>query len=295
VGRWRRSGFPGAGERPTDWMSAVDRPPPLVSPAVRLTAVEERDLVVATEAGDPRACRQLVDAFLPQIAGIAGGFRHSPDVDRRELVQEGVAGLLLAARRFDPSLGTPFWGYASFWVRKAMQELVAELARPFALSDRAVRQLAAVRTARSDHLGKRGVEPSNDQLSLSTGLPLAQVERLRATERTARSLDQPWSGSDESGGTVGDRIADPTSALDFDGVLDDIESRETRALTDLLDDRERRVINAHYGLGQPAQSLRRIGEDLGVTAERVRQIEAGGLAKMRASRAGTIVVPRGKP
>jgi RNA polymerase sigma factor (sigma-70 family) len=274
-------------------MSAVDRLP-LVSPAVRLTAGQERDLVIATEAGDPRACQQLVDAFLPQIAVLAGAFRHSPGVDRRELLQEGVAGLLVAARRFDPSLDTPFWGYAAFWVRKAMQELVAELTRPFSLSDRAVRQLAAVRTARSAHLGERGVEPTTDQLSRATGLAREQIERLRATERTARSLEEPsWAGN-RSAGTVGDRIADPTAEQAFDGVLDDIELRETRALTDLLDDRERRVINAHYGLGEPAQTLRRIGEGLGITGERVRQIEAGGLAKLRASRAGTIVGPDGR-
>jgi RNA polymerase primary sigma factor len=263
-------------------MSAVDRLSP-VSPVVRLTTSQERDLVVATEAGDPRACRQLVDAFLPQIAGIAGAFRHSPGVDRRELVQEGVAGLLLAARRFDSSRGTPFWGYASFWVRKAMQELVAELARPFSLSDRAVRQLAAVRAARSDHLGRHDVEPSTDQLSRSTGLPRQQVERLRALERAPRSLEERASPNGRSVATVGDQLADPAAEGAFDGVLDAVELRATRALTDQLDERARRVIHAHYGLGEPPRTLRAIGESLGVTAERARQIEAAGLAELRAS------------
>jgi RNA polymerase sigma factor (sigma-70 family) len=264
-------------------MSAVDRLP-FVSPAVRLTASKERDLVIATEAGDPRACQQLVDAFLPQIAGMAGAFRHSPGVDRRELVQEGVAGLLLAARRFDPSLGTPFWGYASFWVRKAMQELVAELARPFSLSDRAVRQLAAVRAARSDHVGRHHIEPSTDQLSRSTGLPREQIERLRAVERAPRSLDEGDAPGGESVGTVGDRLADPAAEQAFDGVLDAVDLLATQAaLTDRLNDRARHVIQAHYGLGEPPRTLSAIGESLGVTAERVRQIEAAGLAELRAS------------
>lgn len=94
----------------------------------RLTAGEERDLVMAAECGDAAACRTLVEAFLPAIGNLAHGFQGSR-VERRELLQEGVAGLLFAARRYDSELDTPFWAYASFWVRKAMQELVAELTR----------------------------------------------------------------------------------------------------------------------------------------------------------------------
>lgn len=272
-------------------MSAVEHLPG-VSGARRLTAAQERDLVIATEAGDERACRELVDAFLPQIAVLAGAFGH-PGVDRRELVQEGVAGLLVAARRFDAALGTPFWGYASFWVRKAMQEFVAEMARPVSLSDRAVRQLAEVRSARSTHLAQRGSDPSAEELSRLTGLARGHIERLQATERVAWSLEAPARADGGSAGTVGDRIADPYAERAFDGVLDRIELRETRALTGLLDERERRVIHAHYGLGEPPQTLRRIGESLGLSAERVRQIEAGGLAKLRSSLTRTIVVPDG--
>src|ERR1700754_1015657 len=119
-----------------------------MSDAERLTVRQERDLVIAVEGGDPEACRRLVEAFLPAIFGVARGFRSWTGVERQELVQEGVAGLLFAARRYDPRLGPPFWAYASFWVRKAMQELVADLTRPVALSDRAVRSLALVKSAR---------------------------------------------------------------------------------------------------------------------------------------------------
>jgi RNA polymerase primary sigma factor len=274
-------------------MSAVEHLPGL-SDAQRLTPAQERDLVIATEAGDDRACRDLVNAFLPQIAVLAAAFHHGPGVTRRELVQEGVAGLLVAARRFDAALGSPFWGYASFWVRKAMQEFVAEMARPVSLSDRAVRQLAEVRSARSDILAQRRLDPSAEELSRLTGLARSHVERLQATERVAWSLEAPTSDG-MSAETVGDRIADPGAERAFDGVLDEIELRETRALTGLLDDRERGVIHAHYGLGgEPPRTLRSIGESLGLTAERVRQIEARGLAKLRASRAGTIVVPDGR-
>src|ERR1700722_8919193 len=113
-----------------------------------LTAPQERNLVIAAESGDAEACRRLVEVFLPAIGGLARGFHSAVGVERQELVQEGVAGLLFAARRYDPRLNTPFWAYASFWVRKAMQELVAELTRPVALSDRAMGGLAPLRGAR---------------------------------------------------------------------------------------------------------------------------------------------------
>jgi RNA polymerase primary sigma factor len=248
----------------------------------RLTALQERDLVIAAERGDADACRRLVEAFLPAIGNLARTFQHTR-VERLELLHEGVAGLLVAARRYDTMLDTPFWAYASFWVRKAMQELVAELTRPVALSDRAVRELAQVRRARSEHLKFHGVEPSPDELSRATGLTPAQLERLQATERTPRSMQEQLSGGDEATATIGDTIADPTAEDALQQVLDAFEIRHVRDLTEQLDERERTVIRAHYGLGQDAQTLSEIGAGLGLTAERARQIEAGALGKLRAA------------
>jgi RNA polymerase sigma factor (sigma-70 family) len=238
----------------------------------RLTASQERDLVVAAECGDSAACRELVEAFLPAIANLARGFQGGR-VERPELLQEGVAGLLFAARRYDPELNTPFWAYASFWVRKAMQELVAELTRPVALSDRAVRDLARIRTARRDHLEANGNEPTTEELSSSTGLTPAQLQSLQATERTPRAVE-----------AVGDSIVDPGAEQAYQQVLDNLEIRAVRDLTAELDERERTVIRSHYGLGvaQP-QTLSEIGAALGLTAERARQIEAGALSKLRAA------------
>jgi RNA polymerase primary sigma factor len=248
----------------------------------RLTALQERDLVIAAECGDSDACRKLVETFLPAIGDIARSFKNSR-VERLELLQEGVAGLLVAARRYDTTLNTPFWAYASFWVRKAMQELVAELTRPMALSDRAVRELAQIRRSRSEHLQLHGVEPTTDELSRATGLTTAQLERLQATERMPRSMQQQLTGADEATATIGDTIVDPTAEQAYQQVLDDFEIRDVRDLTAQLDERERIVIRAHYGLGQDVQTLSEIGAGLGLSAERARQIEAGALSKLRAA------------
>jgi RNA polymerase sigma factor (sigma-70 family) len=245
-----------------------------------LTPGQERDLVIGAEAGDADACRKLVEAFLPSIVGLARRFPAGAGLEPQELVQEGVVGLLFAARRYDPRLNTPFWAYASFWVHKAMQELVAELTRPVALSDRAVRALAQIRLARSEYLQDHGAEPTNDELSSATGLATAQLESLQATERAPRRMEERV-GAYETGTTVGDTIVDSTAEQAYELVLDDLEIRQVRDLTAHLSERERVVIRAHYGLGEQAQTLSQIGAGLGLTAERARQIEAGALSKLR--------------
>jgi RNA polymerase primary sigma factor len=246
-----------------------------------LTPQQERDLVIAAEGGDPDGSRRLVDAFLPAIAGLAGHFPTGAGVEFQELVQEGVAGLLFASRRYDPEARTPFWAYASFWVRKAMQELVAELTRPVALSDRAVRGLARIKAARGEHVQAHGVEPTNEELSAATGLPADQIVSLWATERMPRSMEEPLSADEGTSSTVGDTVVDPVAERAYDQVLDRIEARRVRDLADELDERERTVIRAHYGLDRAAETLNQIGRELGLTAERARQIEAGALTKLR--------------
>lgn len=248
-----------------------------------LTPEQERDLVIATEAGDADACRKLVAAFLPAIGGLARHFPTDAGVELQELVHEGVAGLLHAARRYDTRRTTPFWAYASFWVRKAMQEHVAELTRPVALSDRAVRSLAQLRAARREHLLASGVEPTDAELVTATGFTLAQLGRLQAIERRPRAMEEPLSADAEATATVGDTIIDPSAERAYQHVLDQIEAREVLDLAEQLEGRELEVIRAHYGLGQPAQTLNQIGRTLGLTAERARQIEVGALDKLRSA------------
>jgi RNA polymerase sigma factor (sigma-70 family) len=244
----------------------------------RLSGERERELIVATERGDEAATRQLVDSFLPAIGGLARRFDGGGQVQRTELMQEGVAALLFAARRYDARMETPFWGHASFWVRKAMQELVAEVTRPVALSDHAVRGLAQVKAARREHLQAHGAEPTRAELAATTGFTRAQLDSLLAVDRTPRSFEEPL-GADEA--TFGEIVPDPGAEKEYDRVLDRMEIQAVRELADRLDERERRILSGHYGLGLPRQTLSEIGADLGLTAERVRQIEVGALEKLR--------------
>lgn len=247
-----------------------------------LTPARERQLVMAAAAGDPQACEELVDAFLPAIAGVARLYRNVAAVERAELLQEGVVGLLRAIRRFDPSLNTPFWAYATWWVRQGMQQLISEVARPTVLSDRAQRGLARIREARRAHAEAEGREPSPRELATLVGLSLEQVESLLAAERTPQPLEARANDGGPSG--IGETLADPVAEEEYERVMTRLEIETMRDLTKTLDAREREILYLHYGLeGAPPQTLRAIGKTIGISAERVRQIEEQTLEKLRRS------------
>ena len=146
---------------------------------------------------------------------------------------------------------------------------------------------------RAEHLRAHGAEPTAAQLSRATGLAPEQVERLLATERAPRGMDERVRRDHGTTALVQDAIVDPLAEREYDLVLDEIEIRHVHDLAAGLDERARAVIQAHYGLGQPAQTLGQIGGALGLTAERARQIEADGLSKLRAGLASGALPARG--
>jgi RNA polymerase sigma factor (sigma-70 family) len=249
----------------------------------RMPVAVERRLVEAAQAGDRRAREQLVEAFLPLIAGVARVYRGSPTITRLELMQEGIVGLLRALERYDPVLGVPFWGYAAWWVRQAMQQLVAELTRPMVLSDRALRQLSQLRRAHGEYVAEHGREPSTQELADGTGVTPAQVAEMLALERVPQSLDEPVRGDGGELGAFGELLVDPLAADAYEQLLDHSEIEQIRALLGSLNDRERMILGARYGLDAPERSLRDVGERIGLSGERVRQIEQRALGKLRAA------------
>ncbi|HEY0363839.1 MAG TPA: sigma-70 family RNA polymerase sigma factor [Solirubrobacteraceae bacterium] len=246
----------------------------------RLPPAAERRLVLAArENAEDR--ERLIEGFMPLIGSVARLYRGFPTVDHQELMQEGVVGLLRALQRYDPEMGTPFWAYASWWVRQAMQQVVAELTWPVVLSDRALRQLARIKNAQREHMRRSGREPSPGALAAESGMGLAHVQQLLAAERKARGLQEPVGGEGAVGGTFADLLADPRAEDAFDEVPLRSQVGDLPGLLEELSERETAIVRARYGLDGSEHTLSELAGRLGVSAERVRQIEQAALEKMR--------------
>jgi RNA polymerase primary sigma factor len=226
-----------------------------------LTRQREATLARRAAAGSRPARDELIEGCLPSIAAMARQYGSSSTIGRDELLQCGVLGLLRALRRYDADRGTPFWAYASWWVRQSMQQLIAELAYPVVLSDRALRDLASVHRAQRRH----GADASANALARECGLPADHVGRLLAVDRAAAAVDASASAEDDG----------------FERVEQRLAAAQLSGLPGGLTTRERAVVRAHFGLGQARRSLPEIGSEFGISGERVRQIEARALEKVR--------------
>jgi RNA polymerase sigma factor (sigma-70 family) len=205
---------------------------------------------------------------MPAIRAIARQYRRHPRVDEAELVQAGVVGFLCAVDRFDPHAGTPLWAYAAWWVRSAIQHAVAELSGPCVLSDRALRRLARLR--RADGHADAGA---------LAGVPHADNAALKAASRPARSLDEPVAAGAED--TLADVLSDPRAEEPGERAERRDTGRRVRELLPTLASRERRVLSGRFPADDCPRTLGDLGVELGVSAERVRQIEQSALSKLR--------------
>lgn len=240
----------------------------------------ERSLVIAAKA-DRAERERLVETFIPLIASVARLYRNTPSVDREELMQEGVVGLLRALERYNPAFGNPFWAYASSWVRQAMQRHVAEMSGPVVLSDRALRKLAHVRECRRTLAQAINQEPTTTELVEETALSHAEIDHLLAARRMARAIDEPLRTGEDDGCSLNDLIVDERAQDAFDRVVTDVTAETLPALLATLNARERMVVTNRIGLDGRACTLRELGARLEVSAERVRQIEEATLDKLR--------------
>jgi RNA polymerase sigma factor (sigma-70 family) len=239
-------------------------------------------LVLAAKHGEAGAREALIESFLPLIASAARTYRTSRMIDREELMQEGVVGLLRALERYDPRREVAFWAYATWWVRQAMQQVVSELSGPVVLSDRALRQLAQVKDARRRLEQRLGRGANRAELAAASGLPQIQVERLTSAELRPRALDEP-TDDDADARTLGELLPDPDAEDGYDRAARRVFAQDLPRLLDQLSEREQTVIRSRYGLGRRGETLEEVAGDLGVSAERVRQIEHASLAKLCAA------------
>jgi RNA polymerase primary sigma factor len=240
------------------------------------------ELIAAAKAGDQRAREQVVSAHMPRIAAMARRYAVSPQVERLELIQEGVVGLLQALQRYDPDRGVPLWAYAKPTVERSMHRLLGELGDAVELSEHGRRHLSRLRTAEHDLMRENRRLPTRAEIIERSSVEREVAEQIFADTATPRSMQEPFRTAEgDVIGLFGDLVEDPSAEDAYDDVLDGIEAEELLPLLSVLSDRERRILEAHYGLDGEPKSHKEIAERLGISINRVRQIERRALNKLR--------------
>jgi RNA polymerase sigma factor (sigma-70 family) len=232
------------------------------------------------QAGDAAAREELIRRLLPLVHSTARRYR-TEGLEQADLLQEGIVGLLRALQRFDPDRGVPFAPFATWWIRQSLQEARSDFMRPMRLPPKALRQLSQLKSEHQRIYQGERRSARIGELADRTNIELHQAESLLSADARSRSLDEPIDNADGELGTLGDLLEDPLSAAAYEDVVDAVAGEQLRALLARLTEREREVVQARFGFEVAAEKLSEVGERLGVSAERVRQIEERALAKLR--------------
>jgi RNA polymerase sigma factor (sigma-70 family) len=232
------------------------------------------------QAGDAAAREELIRRLLPLVHSTARRYR-TEGLEQADLLQEGIVGLLRALQRFDPDRGVPFAPFATWWIRQSLQEARSDFMRPMRLPPKALRQLSQLKSEHQRIFQGERRSAKIGELADRTNIELHQAESLLSADARSRSLDEPIDNAEGELGTLGDLLEDPLSAAAYEDVVDAVAGEQLRALLARLTEREREVVQARFGFDAPAEKLSEVGERLGVSAERIRQIVERALAKLR--------------
>ncbi|HET8872353.1 MAG TPA: sigma-70 family RNA polymerase sigma factor, partial [Gaiellaceae bacterium] len=242
-----------------------------------LTAAEEVALAKRIERGDSAAKQRMIESNLRLVVSIAKGYR-GLGVPFLDLIQEGTIGLNRAVEKFEWRRGFKFSTYATWWIRQSVQRAVANNAQVIRVPVHVVerrQKLARVAGRLEAQLGR---EPSLEELAEATGIPVQHVSEALGAAEASISLNQSVGGDEE--GELGDLFADHEAADPLDEADELLQKEGIRRALEALPARERRVIELRFGFEGEQWTLEAIGAELSVTRERVRQLEAQGLARM---------------
>jgi len=246
-----------------------------------LTAADEVELSKRIERGDMEAKRKMIESNLRLVVSIAKNYRNQglPFLD---LIQEGMFGLIRAVEKFEWQRGLKFSTYATWWIRQAVARAIADKARTIRVPVHVVERMQKMHRAERYLWTQLAREPTLEEIAEEAGLPLHQALEVRAAARASTSLDQPI--GEEEDAVFGDLVAGEAPLPEEETEKRLQKEALDRALSS-LPERDRRVLELRYGLrGEEPHTLEHIGKRLGITRERVRQIEVESLARLASLR-----------
>jgi RNA polymerase primary sigma factor len=246
-----------------------------------LTAAEEVELSKRIERGDMAAKRRMIECNLRLVVSIAKNYRNQglPFLD---LIQEGMFGLIRAVEKFEWRRGLKFSTYATWWIRQAVARAIADKARTIRVPVHVVERMQKMQRAERHLWTQLAREPSLEEIAEEAGLPLQQALEVKAAARASTSLDQPIGEQEDA--VFGDLVAGDEPLPDEETERR-LQKEALESALSSLAERDRQVLELRYGLrGEEPHTLEHIGRRLGLTRERVRQIEVESLARLSSFR-----------
>jgi len=262
-------------------MPATDTTQPLqqylaeISRYPLLTRAEEVRLAKRVEAGDPSARDRMIQSNLRLVVAVAKPYT-GRGLELLDLIQEGTFGLMRAVDKYDWRRETKFSTYAAWWIRHSILQALATTSRPIRLPESMLERITAVRRADTALTTRLGRRPTEHEIAGELGLTRAQIVQALSAGQPVSSLDE--SAGDEGQAVIADLIADPV-AVDPLQPLVEADSKSALAETlDAMTERRRLVIELRFGLTDGvSRTVEAVAQELGVTRERVRQIELSAL------------------
>ena len=246
-----------------------------------ISVEEEIELAKKISKGDDEARKKMITANLRLVVKIAQDYSNI-GLSLLDLINEGNIGLMKAVERFDPSKGGKLSTYASWWIKQSIKRALANQSKTIRLPVHMVDRVTQIRRTTQQLSEKLGREPSDEELAEEMKIPVSRITHLKSVSKKPASLDSPI--NDEDGSNLGDLVPDEKSTSPLEKLQSKSLVGDVDKVLSTLEPREADIIRLRFGLeGRDPKTLEEVGEQIGITRERVRQLQEQAIRQLRKS------------